>query len=127
SRQVKLPDQDGYPVVEDDGTLVGMLTLAEIARFTREDQANDTMRTCGEVAQRVRALAPNDTLLSGMRRMAVRGASSLPVADPSTAKIFGLLSRSHALWLYERVMVETGSHPVVKGTGNREQGTGSRE
>jgi chloride channel protein, CIC family len=121
SRQVNLPDQDGYPVVEDDGTLVGMLTLAEIARFTREDQANDTMRTCGEVAQRVRALAPNDTLLSGMRRMAVRGASSLPVADPSTSKIFGLLSRSHALWLYERVMVETGSHPAVKGDVSSKQ------
>lgn len=108
SRQTSLPDQDGYPVVETDGTLVGMLTLAEISRFTREDEANDTLRTCGEVAQRVRALAPNETLLSGLRKMAVRGASSLPVADPTTGRLFGLLSRTHALWLYERVLAETG-------------------
>lgn len=109
-RQRDLPDQDGYPVLARDGTLVGMLTLAEIARFAREDEASGSVRTAGEVAQRVRPLAPDETLLSGMRKMAVRGASALPVADPATGRLFGLLSRSHALFLYERVMAETGTH-----------------
>lgn len=109
-----VPDQDGFPVTTPDGRLVGMLTMAEINRFAKEDQARGVSRTVGDLAQRVPPLAPEDTLLSGLRRMASRGASSLPVVDPATGQLFGLLSRDHALWLYERVMAETGMHAVVR-------------
>ncbi|MDZ4675566.1 MAG: chloride channel protein [Gemmatimonadota bacterium] len=108
-------DQDGFPVTTADGRLVGMLTMREINRFAKEDQAKGVSRTVGELAEKVRPLAPEDTLLSGLRRMASRGASSLPVVDPATGQLFGLLSRDHALWLYERVMAETGMHAVVRG------------
>ncbi len=114
-----VPDQDGFPVTSPDGRLVGMLTMAEIHRFAKDDQQKGVARTAGEVAERVRPLAPSDTLLSGLRRMAARGASSLPVVDPATGKLFGLLSRDHALWLYERVMAETGMHAVVKSEKGR--------
>jgi CIC family chloride channel protein len=109
-----LPDQDGFPVTSADGRLVGMLTAAEIHRFAKEDQTREQARTAGELAQRLRPLAPEDTLLSGLRRMAALGASSLPVVDPVTGQLFGLLSRGHAIWLYERVMAETGMHAVVR-------------
>jgi len=109
-----LPDQDGYPVTGVDGRLVGMLTLAEIERFVREDLEKMVPRTAGALAQQLKPLTPEDTLLSALRRMASRGASSLPVVEPATGRLFGLLSRDHALWLYERVMAETGSHRVVR-------------
>ncbi len=109
-----LPDQDGYPVTGPDGRLVGILTLAEIERFVREDLEKASPRTAGELAQQPKPLTPDDTLLNALRRMAARGASSLPVVEPATGRLFGLLSRDHALWLYERVMAETGSHRVVR-------------
>jgi CBS domain-containing protein len=91
-----------------------MLTLAEIERFVREDLEKVAPRTAGALAQQLKPLTPEDTLLSALRRMAARGASSLPVVEPATGRLFGLLSRDHALWLYERVMAETGSHRVVR-------------
>jgi len=107
---VDLADQDGYPVVDASGRLVGMLTLAEIHRSAREDLAAGASHRAGEVAGIVRALSPGETLLSALRRMAARGDSSLPVVDPATGRLFGLLSRTHALWLYERVMAEGRGH-----------------
>ena len=100
-------EQNDYPVVDDQGRLVGMLTTAEITRFAQEDRDSGIGRAAGTLVQRVRPIAPSDTLLSGLRKMALRGATALPVVDPGTGKLFGLLSRSHALWLYERLLAES--------------------
>ncbi len=106
TRHQDLPDQDGYPVVDREGRVVGVLTLAEVRRVAREDEDSGVARMAGEVARKVRPVVPDETLLSALRRMAARGDSSVPVADPATGRLFGLLSRTHAVWLYEKVMAE---------------------
>jgi hypothetical protein len=40
--------------------------------------------------------------------MGVRGAASLPVVDPTTGRLVGLVSRAHIFALYERAIAGEG-------------------
>ena len=49
-----------------------------------------------------------------VRKMGVRGAPSIPVVDPRTGRLLGLVSRAHILALYERTVAgsSSGSRPA---------------
>jgi methylthioribose-1-phosphate isomerase len=59
-------------------------------------------------------VTPADTLLDAIRKMGVRGAPSIPVVDPRTSRLLGLVSRAHILALYERTVAgaSSGAHPA---------------
>jgi CIC family chloride channel protein len=96
--------QDVFPIVDGGQHLCGVLTVADLARISREDRELHLRLTAAEVAQPSEAVAAEDSLLEAMRRMGVRGAAALPVVEPESGRVVGLLSRSDVLGLYGRIL-----------------------
>ena len=100
-------DQSLFPVVDDAGMYVGVLTTADLGAVARAGHALDDVLIAADVAHASATLAPNDSLLAAVRQMGVRGDASLPVVDPSTGALRGVVSRSQILGLYERAVARS--------------------
>ena len=100
-------DQNLFPVVDDAGTYVGVLTTADLGSVARAGHAIDDVLIAADIARPSATLAPSDSLLAAVRRMGVRGDASLPVVDPETGALRGVVSRSQILGLYERAVART--------------------
>ncbi|MGI9091410.1 MAG: chloride channel protein [Gemmatimonadaceae bacterium] len=98
-------DQTYFPVVDEQHYLVGIVTVVELGRIARDlAQSDDNFRhllLAADIAQATETVQPTDSLLVAIRKMGVRGAASLPVVDPDTGRLLGLISRSHVLDRYE--------------------------
>ncbi|MGI8509496.1 MAG: chloride channel protein [Gemmatimonadaceae bacterium] len=107
-------DQTYFPVVDDQHHMIGIVTVVELGRLGREMAVNgDEFRQlllAADIAQPTESVHPGDSLLDAIRKMGVRGAASLPVVDPATGKLLGLISRSHVLDRYE---VGVSGRPAV--------------
>ena len=97
-------DQTYFPVVDDHGGLVGIITTTELGALARDHGDLGGLVVAGDVARPSETVSPNDSLLEAIRRMGVRGAASLPVVDARSHRLIGLLSRAHLLALYERTV-----------------------
>lgn len=106
-------DQDAFPVVDAQGILTGMIGVTDLARLVRDGQAV-VDRTAADMVTATETVTPNDSLLLAIRRMGIRGAGLLPVVEPGTGRLLGVVSRAHVLTVYGRTSI-TGSHPAVDG------------
>jgi CIC family chloride channel protein len=97
-------DQTLFPVVDDEGAYVGVLSAADLGQVARADHALDAVLVAADVAQPSETLAPDDSLLEAVRRMGVRGEASLPVVDPDTGRLVGVVTRSRILGLYAQAV-----------------------
>ena len=95
----------GYPVVNADGRVVGLITYTELHRtFNVEDLpengiiARDIMRTDFPTAH------PEESLTEAGRRMQDRNADRVIVTDPTSGHMAGLLTRSDILGIYRRLL-----------------------
>jgi CIC family chloride channel protein len=95
--------QEVFPVTAGD-RLVGVLTISDLARVSREERHRHDQLTAAEVAQPTEAVVPGDSLLEAMRRMGARGAAALPVVEGTAGRLLGLLSRSDVVGLYGRIL-----------------------
>jgi chloride channel protein, CIC family len=95
------------PVVDAGGRLVGIITLADLGRIAGEHRDLASHLKAVDIASPVESVAPDDSLLEAIRRMGVRGAPSIPVVDPRTGRLLGLVSRAHILALYERTVARS--------------------
>jgi chloride channel protein, CIC family len=105
--------QTVFPVIDEDGVYLGVITTTDLGTVARSDHALDAVLLAADVAQPTETLAPGDSLLEAVRRMGVRGEGSLPVVDRATGRLAGVVSRSHILGLYERA-VAAAPHPSTK-------------
>lgn len=96
--------QDVFPVIDAERRLVGVLTVADLARVGRDYRDLHQQITADVAAQPSETLAPEDSLLEAMRRMGARGAAALPVVHRDTGRLVGLLSRSDVVGLYSRIL-----------------------
>jgi CIC family chloride channel protein len=96
--------QDVFPVVIPPAGLCGVLTVADLARIARDDRERHQVLTARAAAQPTESLAPADSLLEATRRMGARGATALPVVDPATGQLVGLLSQRDVLSVYGRIL-----------------------
>jgi CIC family chloride channel protein len=97
-------EQTEFPVVDGELRLVGVITLAELGRVARDSPALAPVLLAADLANPTESVAPGDSLLEAIRRMGVRGIGALPVVDPSTGKLLGMLGRAHVLALYQRTL-----------------------
>jgi CIC family chloride channel protein len=102
-------DQSVFPVVDEEGTYIGVLTTADLGAVARAGHALDDVLVAADVATPSATLSPGDSLLEAVRRMGVRGDASLPVVDPATGRLLGVVSRSQVLSLYERAVASAPS------------------
>ena len=95
----------GYPVVDEKGQTIGLLTYAELhAAFGRESLsasllAKDLMRT------KFPTIHPQDSLTEAVRRMQADEADRIVVTDDKTGRMVGLLTKSDILSIYRKLLV----------------------
>jgi CIC family chloride channel protein len=99
--------QADYPVVDSELQLVGMITLAEIGRIARDESELSALVVAADLANPVDGVHPRDSLLATSRRLGVRGTAALPVVEPGTRKLIGMISRGDILACYEKTLAGT--------------------
>lgn len=103
-------DRTEYPVVGEGGTLLGIVTVAELARAAREAPALGGVLLAADLAGPSECVTPDDTLLEAVRKMGVRGVGSIPVVNAEGCFV-GTLGRAEILAAYERSVVRSpGGH-----------------
>jgi chloride channel protein, CIC family len=109
-------EQTTFPVVDDAGALLGVVTMADLARLAEEDAtAGEDGRVAADTAGPIETVTLADSLLEAMRRMGVRGVAALPVLGAGSHRLLGIISRSHILAAYERAL--SGGPSAQPGTG----------
>lgn len=101
-------DRAAFPVVDDGLCLVGVLTLADLARVARDPAALHGVVIAADLASETETVGPDDTLLDAVQRMGVRGAEMLPVVG-AEGRLLGTLARADVLAAYQRA-VAGGAH-----------------
>jgi len=97
-------DQSVFPVVDAQSRLVGVLTMIELGAVARGELAKGDVLVASDMVQPSEVVAPDDTLLEAVRRMGVRGIGSLPVVDPTSERVLGVVHRAGILARYERAL-----------------------
>ncbi|HKJ92037.1 MAG TPA: chloride channel protein [Longimicrobiales bacterium] len=95
-----------YPVVDDDLRPVGMISIAGLGRVAKESNDIANLVVASDVASPTETVTPDDSLLTAIRRMGVRGTHTLPIVDPASGKLVGVVGRAGILSLYERTVAE---------------------
>ncbi len=108
-------EQMDYPVVDDQLRLTGVISIAELGRIAKDHRELAAVVMAADLAIPCETVTPQDSLLEAVRRMGVRGAPSLPVVDPETGRLVGVIGRGHVLALYERLVASSSSHLAQDG------------
>ena len=90
-----------YPVVDERLRLKGILRIGEIGRVAREQADLRALILAADLAEPSESLAPDESLLAAIRRMGKRGSGLLPVVEPGTGRLVGVVSRAAILARYE--------------------------
>lgn len=94
SRQMHRFGHEGYPVV-DDGAIVGLLTRRAVDRAMTHGMGRQPVSTIMEAgALRVR---PDDSIQTLQRLMIEHGWGQIPVEDPGSGEIIGIVTRTDLL------------------------------
>ncbi len=92
----------GLPVVDDEGRLIGIITLQDVQRAAEKDPAN-LDKPVGEFCQRhLIVVHPDDSIKEALYQMSAHGIGRLPVVDPvHPDRLIGWINRSSILRAYE--------------------------
>jgi len=89
-------DYNGFPIVTEEGRLVGMITkgdLLRVARASLDDPGVWGQSVSRWMAHGVLALRPEDPLETAVESIADSGLRSLPVID-AAGRVIGMVSRN---------------------------------
>ncbi len=114
-------EQTEFPVVDPGTLLVGVITLADLARVAQNQEDLAPLLVAADIAQPTESITPEQSLLEAMRRMGVRGSGSLPVVD-AAGRLRGLVTRAHILAAYERAVA--GVAPALSRPDGSTRGQG---
>lgn len=107
--------QTYFPVVDDDRTVLGVLTVADLGQLAADHQRVDTLVLAMDLVQPSETVTLDDSLLLAIRKMGIRGAAALPVVDGSGSRLVGLISRSDIVSAYEVRIAGSEPHPELVG------------
>ena len=97
-------EQTEFPVVDGELRLVGIVTLGELGRIAKDSRDLAPLLLAADLAIPAETVVPSDSVLTAIRRMGVRGAGAVPVVDPATGRLKGIVNRAHILALYQRAL-----------------------
>src|SRR5438132_5268372 len=81
------------PVVSADGRFIGVLTRGDIVQRIEQEGETVQRRTLGELVRKVTVKAfPDEPLRAVVYRMAEKGITRMPVVEPSSGRLLGLIS-----------------------------------
>jgi CIC family chloride channel protein len=95
--------QHGFPVVNDDGSLFGVVSMEDYRRGTARKSASQDNLTIRDLATRdVVSVFPDETVGIALRRMAPRDLSRMPVvARDDPRHLLGVIRRNDIVRAYE--------------------------
>ncbi|MBI4540788.1 MAG: chloride channel protein [Gemmatimonadetes bacterium] len=111
-------EQTEFPVVDTQLRLTGVITVAQLGRIAKDRGDLAPVLVAADLAIPVEPARPDESLLEAIRKMGIRGSDTLPVVDPRTGRLCGLISRAHILAVYERV-VAAGPEASAGGSSAR--------
>lgn len=89
----------GYPVVDEDQRLAGMITLRDVREVPLEHRLTTPVTVV--MSRRLAFVTPDQTMADAAVLMARRGVGRLPVVDPDAPhRLVGIVSRSDILRAY---------------------------
>jgi CIC family chloride channel protein len=95
-----------FPVVDDEGRLIGLISLQEFGALKFEPELHDTVLAKDFAVSQHIALKPSDSLQTALEAFAEADRDELPViSDDETRKLVGTLRRQDLLNAYERALV----------------------
>jgi len=95
----------GYPVVDENGRMVGYLTPSDVRKLAKSSVASGM--TVGELAAPPKVIAyPDEPTRAAADRLAETDSDSLPIIEPGTGKVVGLFTtedafRARVIWFKE--------------------------
>jgi len=102
--------QHCFPVVDADGRMTGLISLAQVRQFLDEN-GQAVPAIAHDLASSPRgSLSPEDDLDTALQRLIAMEIEELPVVDPhDSGRVLGILSRRDILAAYARRRLETGA------------------
>jgi chloride channel protein, CIC family len=93
----------GFAVINEDGSLFGMISLEDLRQITEKDPGSSDQLTVREIATRIIVTVfPDETVGMALRRMAPRDLSRLPVvARDDSRHLLGVIRRNDIVRAYE--------------------------
>ncbi len=100
----------GLPVVDDEGRLIGIITLQDLQHALAEDPENP-QRTAGEVCRkRLVVVYPEESIKDALHKMSVHEIGRLPVVDPAHPdRLLGWINRASIIRAYELALARRAS------------------
>jgi CIC family chloride channel protein len=96
---------NNFPVVKDDGTLVGVLLFEEIREFVFEEGLEDIV-IAGEICEKdIPVISPLQNLADAIEMIGFKSVELLPVVnDEDTSKLIGIITRRDIISTYNKVL-----------------------
>jgi len=96
---------NNFPVVREDGSLVGILLFEEIREFVFEEGLEDIV-VAGEVCEKdVPIILPSNSLADAIESIGFRNVELLPVMDEDDRdKLIGIITRRDIITTYNKVL-----------------------
>ena len=114
-RLMRTTNADGFPVLDGDGGLVGMVGLQQISKALQGEEAQERLLTRDLVSSEQCTLTLNKDLSGVYDEMRLGGQGCLPVVDEDDSKKFiGIVTRFHLMSMYNKELV------LLQGAGKEE-------
>lgn len=95
----------GLPVIKEDGTLCGVITVQDVEEAVEADENNLALPVTKFCSQRPVVAYPDETLHHAIERMSHRDIGRLPVVDRNKpTRLVGWISRADIIRAYERAL-----------------------
>ncbi len=92
----------GLPVVDDQGRLLGILTLQDLQHALHADPANRDRPASAFCRKRLVVAYPDESIKEALRRMSVHDIGRLPVVDPAHPdRLLGWINRASIIRAYD--------------------------
>jgi chloride channel protein, CIC family len=117
-RRFTVSGSHGFAVTDDRGRLVGVISVRDLQREGA---------TAGELCtRRTLTVTPDDPVFRAVRRMASLDVGRIPVVDPQTRRVLGMIRRADVVTAYQRGINRSTGVQQRQATGRLRDLTGVR-